>query len=99
MKKLLLIIAIAFLIQMGNAQTKSIDYFGQTPPGDEAVIFAPGIISLPNCLEVKIAFSPDGKFLFFSRVPANPISTDPMDIYRVSTSIIDTLKKIAFPKI
>jgi hypothetical protein len=37
-----------------------IDYFGQTPPGDSAEIFAPGIISLPNRRETKIVFSPKG---------------------------------------
>jgi len=36
-------------------------YFNQPPPGDSAVIFAPGIISLPNRLESNIAFTPDGK--------------------------------------
>jgi hypothetical protein len=43
----------------------SIDYFGQTPPGDSAVIFAPGIISLPDRKEQCIVFSPDGKECFF----------------------------------
>jgi hypothetical protein len=36
------------------------DYFGQTPPGDSAVVFAPGIISLENRSELCIAFSPAG---------------------------------------
>jgi uncharacterized protein (TIGR02145 family) len=35
-------------------------YFGQTPPGDSAEIFAPDIISLPDRCEYGIAFSPDG---------------------------------------
>lgn len=48
------------------AQEKTIDYFGQTPPGDSAVIFAPGIISLTNRLEGNITFSPDGKECFFT---------------------------------
>jgi hypothetical protein len=43
----------------------SIDYFGQTPPGDSAVIFAPGIISIPNRNEQGVVFSPDGKECFF----------------------------------
>jgi uncharacterized protein (TIGR02145 family) len=38
-------------------------YFGQTPPGDTAVIFAPGIT--PN-VEGKIVFSPDGKEICYS---------------------------------
>ena len=65
MKKILFVIMKAFLVQFGNAQIDSIDYFGQTPPGDSAVIFAPGIISLPDRKERKIAFSPDGKECYF----------------------------------
>lgn len=33
-------------------------YFGQTPPGDTPVVFAPGRISFPNRRETKIVFSP-----------------------------------------
>ncbi|MBU2554239.1 MAG: hypothetical protein KKF98_07235 [Bacteroidetes bacterium] len=40
-------------------------YFDQNPPGDSAVIFAPGIFSLPNRLESNIAFTPDGKACYF----------------------------------
>jgi len=40
------------------------DYFGQTPPGDSALIFAPGIISLPGRSEYKIIFSPNGNESF-----------------------------------
>jgi hypothetical protein len=47
------------------AQNNFIDYFGQTPPGDSAVVFAPGIISLPKRNEQNIVFSPDGKECFF----------------------------------
>jgi hypothetical protein len=35
-------------------------YWGQTPPGDLAIVFAPGIISLPNRRETKIVFSQNG---------------------------------------
>jgi hypothetical protein len=47
------------------AQTSNIDYFGHTPPGDTAVVFAPGIISLTNGNEQNIVFSADGKDCFF----------------------------------
>ena len=43
-----------------------IDYFGQTPPGDSAIIFAPNIVSLNNRFEGEISFSPDGKECCFS---------------------------------
>jgi len=49
-----------------EAQIHSIDYFGQTPPGDTAVVFAPGIISLPNRTECRIVFSPTGNECFFN---------------------------------
>jgi Tol biopolymer transport system component len=41
------------------------EYFGQTPPGDKAVIFAPGIISQSNRMEFNIAFTPDGNECYF----------------------------------
>ena len=41
-------------------------YFGQTPPGKTPEIFAPGILSLTNRLEDRIAFSPDCKECFFT---------------------------------
>ncbi len=53
------------------AQENAIDYFGQTPPGDSAVVFAPGIISLPHRVEQSIVFSPDGKECFFNEWAAN----------------------------
>jgi hypothetical protein len=64
MKKLLQITATVLFTQIVNAQTDSL-YFGQTPPGDTAVMFAPGIISLPNRGEYSIAFSPDGKECYY----------------------------------
>jgi ankyrin repeat protein/L-ascorbate metabolism protein UlaG (beta-lactamase superfamily) len=39
--------------------------FNQPPPGDSAVIFAPGIFSLTNRLESNIAFTPDGRECYF----------------------------------
>ena len=61
MKKLLIIILTAFLVQVGYAQTDSIDYFGQTASGDSAVKFAPGLISKDNRYEGSMTFSPDGR--------------------------------------
>jgi hypothetical protein len=64
MKKLLSITATIIQFLNCNAQVDSM-YFGQTPPGDTAVMFAPGILSLPNRDEFSIAFSPDGKECYF----------------------------------
>jgi len=61
------IFLLLFIIPMRLfAQTNAIDYFGQTPPGDSAVVFAPGIISLPDRLQGKISFSHDGKEFYFT---------------------------------
>lgn len=66
MKKLLLITATVFFIQVCNAQEIKGPYFGQTPPGNTPVLFAPGFISLPNRGEAFITFSLDGKECFFT---------------------------------
>lgn len=41
-------------------------YLGQTPPGDSAIVFAPGKVSLPNRKESCITISPDGKSIYYS---------------------------------
>ena len=68
MKTFKLIILFLLLINTCFSQTTVKDglYFGQTPPGDSAIIFAPGIISLSDRLEGKIAFSPDGSECYFT---------------------------------
>ena len=42
-------------------------YLGQTPPGMEPKVFAPGIVSTAGNFEFSIAFSPDGKEIYFTR--------------------------------
>ncbi len=51
-------------------------YLGQTPPDDEPVIFAPGIISTPDLIEMGITFSPDGREIYFSRSAGPEISSN-----------------------
>lgn len=60
MKKLISVIILVLFFYQGEAQSNSIDYFGQTSPEDSAVIFAPGLISQSTRKEYKITFSPDG---------------------------------------
>ena len=48
-----------------------IDYLGQTPPGDSAVIFAPGIISQTGRKERTLTFTPDGKEIYFTVINGN----------------------------
>jgi hypothetical protein len=89
----LMIIILVLIVKSSSGQQFADlhgDYFGQTPPGNKAVKFAPGIISLPDRSEYKIVFSPDGKFLFF--VHHNE-SGDKCDIYWVSTKVIDEIRK------
>ncbi len=53
------------------------DYLGQTPPGDTPVIFAQGIISSLWGLHSSLAFSPDGKEVYWVPmidVPGQPYS-------------------------
>ena len=42
-------------------------YFGQEPPGLEAVVFAPGLISIDEFHEYGGVFSPDGREFYFTR--------------------------------
>jgi hypothetical protein len=42
-------------------------YLGAIPPGDEPVVFAPGIVSVPERHEMGITFSPDGREVYFAR--------------------------------
>ena len=41
-------------------------YLGQEPPGTTAVVFAPGVVSLPGRYEYALSVSPDGKEIVFS---------------------------------
>ncbi len=50
------------------SQVDTILYFGQEPPGDSAVVFAPDSISLTNRKELKITFSPDEQECFIGTV-------------------------------
>ncbi|MGD2034527.1 MAG: putative Ig domain-containing protein [Bacteroidales bacterium] len=50
------------------AQELTIDYFGQGPPEDSAVIFAPGIISRIDYASGGVTFSPDGTECLFNIV-------------------------------
>jgi ankyrin repeat protein len=50
------------------------DYFGQTPPGREPQVFAPGIVGGHFQLHSSIAFSPDGSEAYWSEMipPTSP---------------------------
>ncbi|NPD46630.1 MBL fold metallo-hydrolase [Lentimicrobium sp. S6] len=63
-------------------------YFNQPPPGDSAVVFAPGIISLSNRLESNIVFNPDGKECYFGVLEIK----DRQVSYKIYQSIFDNNK-------
>jgi Tol biopolymer transport system component len=50
----------------GRATKVTGPYFGQNPPGRTPELFAPGILSLPDRMEARLAFSPDGNECFFT---------------------------------
>jgi hypothetical protein len=56
----ILLILLSGSIVFSQIPTDSL-YLGQTPPGDSAIVFAPGNISLPNRRETKIVFSQNNK--------------------------------------
>ncbi len=70
MKKLILILALILIVSMSFSQEFILqatgDYFGQNPPQDSAIIFAPGIISVANRYEYALAISPNHDEVFFT---------------------------------
>lgn len=50
-------------------------YLGLTPPGDDPVVFAPGVVSSPDFIEMGIAFSPNGREIYFSRSAGPEVSS------------------------
>jgi hypothetical protein len=51
-------------------------YFGQKPPGDEPLLFAPGIISLEGVMVHDTpVFSPNGKQIYWGEFSTNPNHT------------------------
>jgi hypothetical protein len=64
MKKFaVILISALYFGSFASSQTIPADslYLGQTLPGDSAIVFAPGTISLPNRRETKIVFSPNNE--------------------------------------
>jgi hypothetical protein len=68
MKKIFLLILFASLVKFCFSQPIPTDslYLGQTPPGNIPQVFAPGLVSLKNRLELGCSFSPDKKEFVFS---------------------------------
>ena len=47
-------------------------YLGQKPPGTDPEVFAPGIVSTDDHIEMGCAWTPDGKEFYFDRSVARP---------------------------
>ena len=65
--QILLICFMSFILFKGFTSSKKIDYLGQEPPGLEAKVFAPGIVSTEEFMEASCTFFPDGKEFYFTR--------------------------------
>jgi hypothetical protein len=65
-KVILISIIIGLISNSLLSQSDTIDYLGQTPPGDVPQAFAPGIVSLNNRYEYGLSVSPNGKEIFFT---------------------------------
>jgi len=74
------------------AQT-STDYFGQTPPGNTLVVFAPGIVSGTSLKYSATAFSSDVNYVYWISRKNQSDKITSMEIYRVSVKIIYRLRK------
>ena len=57
--------ALCFGLLLGAA-TPPTAYFGQTPPGAKAVVFAPGFICTKDTFAMNGAFSPDGREFYYT---------------------------------
>lgn len=61
-------LAAVLIVSCESKQDAMINYAGQHPPGDTAIIFAPGLISTHNYEHSAPAFSPDGKLVLWTVV-------------------------------
>ena len=60
----------------GEPTSQSAPYLGQEPPGAEPKVFAPGIVSIENHIEMGIACMPDGSEIYFGRSETEEISSN-----------------------
>lgn len=72
-----------FLIGFSQAQEKVSDfpvlkgsYLGQKPPGDEPLVFALGVVSTNDYIEMGCTCSPDGIEIYFARSETSDISSN-----------------------
>lgn len=61
------ILASTIPAQENNVPVLKGPYLGQKPPEDKPILFAPGIVSIPETVEYSGTFSPDGREYYFYR--------------------------------
>jgi len=61
-------------------------YFGQTPPGLRPALFAPGVVSTPDAVELNGVFSPDFTEFFFTRTTVRPGGGE--GVFRMHRSVL-----------
>jgi len=74
MTKIVISLFLGLLLIGCNSPSESIDYFGQTYPESNPVIFAPDIISVKGRLEHGISFTPDTRELAFGILNQDDLS-------------------------
>jgi hypothetical protein len=72
-KQLVFLVSILIIIGKSNCQVLNNEnsYLGQKPPELSPLVFAPGIVSAPESLEIGCTWSPDGKEFYFVRQMQN----------------------------
>jgi len=62
--------------QMDSLEHLTGPYLGQNPPGITPEVFAPGIVSTNNHIEMGCAWTPDGKEFYFGRSETSDIGSN-----------------------
>ena len=77
-KSIVFLIVIVILIQIScskqdNFPILKAPYFGQKPPGMTPEIFAPGVVSTTDVLEMGCTWTPEGREFYFARSEMNDV--------------------------
>lgn len=68
MREIIVFILTLFISEATFSQSISYNGLGKLPTKDSAIVFAPGLISLPNRYERVVSFNPNGTEMYFSTV-------------------------------
>lgn len=94
-KVILISLFIGFISISSFSQSDTIDYLGQTKPGNVPQVFAPNIVSVNNRYEYGLSVSPNGKEIFFTcEEPGNGLMRIVKDGDTWSSPQLANLRKI-----